>query len=228
MSFLRLSSFAALIACAACSTTPETTLSGTVDTSTFPGAVTSLTAIDSAGVVSSVALASDGSFTLALPAGETYSLSLDVDGAPVPIAARRISATDPSAGYGSLFAVATDGASVDLGELRFVSLIKTQSLTVGSDNIVDVEETCDAGVGSVSGDACIGAEAPVVCADAGMGHGDGDGHHGRGHHGHHHDGGMGDDAATTPVIDVPLADLRAVVLPSEAIPLSLACGMVGC
>lgn len=231
MSFLRISSFAALIACAACSTTPESTISGTVDTSSFPGAVTSLTATDSAGVASTVALASDGSFTLALPAGETYSLALTVDGAAVPVAARRISPTDMSAGYGSLFAVATDGATVDLGELRFVSLVKTQALTVGSDTIVDVEETCEAGLGAITGSACIGSEAPVVCADSGMGHGDGDGdgHRGRGHHGKHpHDGDMGDDAAATPVIDVPLQDLRGVVLPSAAVPLALSCGMVGC
>ena len=65
----------ALVAAAGCATDSDQTLSGQVSASTFPEPVTSIVATGETGTITS-AVASDGSFTLSLPAGDRYRIEL--------------------------------------------------------------------------------------------------------------------------------------------------------
>jgi len=61
------------------------------------------------------AIQSDAAFSLSLPSQETYQLFLDVDGVSVPVATRK-----SDAGYGSVVAIGSDAAAVDMGQCGMV------------------------------------------------------------------------------------------------------------
>mgnify|MGYP001330834530 CR=1 FL=1 len=185
------------------------TLTGIVDSESFPSSVSGVVAVDESGEESLATLGTDGSFALSVAEEATYSLFVETADGRVPVGLR-VTGTS----FGSTLRLGMGAPTADLGSLRYVSQITTKAETV------PVEETCVDGVLSESGGACLEQAATVACEDS-DGDMDGHGHSGR-HHGKH--GGRGHGNSDSELVDVTLEAAPAIVLPSLSLPLSVSCG----
>ena len=113
--------------CGGLTATPETTATGRVALSSFPGSVGAVVAVAGGGKSVRSAVDARGDFALALPKGDTYSLSVVVDGRGVPLVMPRRS--------GKLqrgFKVSSNGVSIALGTVRYLGAGAKPSFVVGS------------------------------------------------------------------------------------------------
>jgi hypothetical protein len=155
----------AAVGCAAKTTAPPgpTAISGSAALSTFPKGATGVAATDEAGHTSSVALASDGRFTLSLPKGHTYKLAFMTGTGAVPLVfPRHTGKLDAS------FNLKTDGAAVRLGTVHYLAAapaagfkvlasMPTQATQQGGDCVDcvndDQQTTCEKSDGTDDGEA---------------------------------------------------------------------------
>lgn len=98
-------------------------LTGSIDQTSFPTALTSVTVARNDGTTTSAAVLDDGSFSIALESGGTYRVLLSPDGASVPVV------LDSSGGrLRTEIQVSSGGGAVNLGTIRYWD----PSATVGS------------------------------------------------------------------------------------------------
>ena len=212
---------AALAGCST-STTASTTsaLTGSIDQSTFPAAVASITVARNDGTTIVAPVLDDGSFSALLETGGTYRLLLSANGTGTPVV---LDARDGR--LRTEIQVTSAGGSVDIGSVQFwdpaakVQGTKTQALT--ETTVTTTDTTCADGVIAGTRQACATAEAPVDCSAANdMSHGCPD---------------MGDDEASAPTAAIPTTTTDAtdtdadpalpMGLPSLNAPAALACAV---
>jgi hypothetical protein len=157
---------AALTGCST-STTASTTsaLTGTIDQSTFPAAVASITVARNDGTTALAPVLDDGSFTALLESGGTYRLLLSADGKGTPVV------LDTSDGrLRTEIQVTSAGGSVEIGSIKYWDPApksqgtSAQALTATTVTTTDV--TCTDGVIAGTRQACATTEAPVDCTAA--------------------------------------------------------------
>ena len=143
-----------------CSTAPPpSTLSGTLEQASFPAPVAAVTFLKSDGTVHLAVVNAAGRFTIALDAGATYRVFLGKDGKSVPLAVR--GAALP---YGSQFTVASDGATVDLGTIRFFDGSIRPYEAVVVQGTAPITNACAGGVLGVTGIPCASSDATIQCS----------------------------------------------------------------
>lgn len=155
------------VACASSHTPSDTSAKGTVALSSFKGgAPTAIVAKDGHGTERSVKLDANGAFAIALPKGDRYALSVEVDGRRVPVVmVRRSGKLDAT------FKVSSRGGIVDLGSVKFLvagpkpTFVTSTAATSSSSSSCDPNGTgnyecvddseqsqCEGGGGSENGD----------------------------------------------------------------------------
>jgi hypothetical protein len=187
-------------AAAGCTTAPApSTLSGTLEQASFPAPVANVTLLKSDGTLHVAAVNAVGRFTIALDAGATYQVFLGRDGQSVPLAVR--SAALP---YGSRFTVTSDGATGDLGTIRFHDgSIQPRELVLAQ-GVAPITNLCSAGVLGATGIPCTTSDATIACSES-SGHMQGGCPNMGGHGGHGgpdmQDASAAPDTSATPIDD---------------------------
>jgi hypothetical protein len=102
-----------LVGCAS-HTVSESRAKGTLAMTSFSSAPQAVVATSGRGVESRATLSAAGAFSLNLPKGDKYSLSVDVEGRRVPLAMARRSGR-----FDRTFKVSSDGVAIDLGAVRY-------------------------------------------------------------------------------------------------------------
>lgn len=107
---------AALVGCSTPSATASTTsaLTGSIDQSTFPAAVASITVARDDGTTALTPVLDDGSFTAVLESGGTYRLLLSADGTGTPVV---LDARDGR--LRTEIHVTSAGGSIDIGTIKY-------------------------------------------------------------------------------------------------------------
>jgi hypothetical protein len=155
-----------LCACSGSSTTSSIT--GTVATG---AAAQSLTATDETGAVTTISVASNGTFSAVLAPGHTYALTVNTAALALPLVFPRSSGQ-----LDSTFTLASAGATVALGALHSVEAMPSTGLEVVSTAIVTAELTVDGGVIDDTGSTatCDQPMGGCVGMDGGHRHGPGE------------------------------------------------------
>jgi large repetitive protein len=156
-------------------TAADSTVQGTLALTSFPATPDSVEAVDESGTATSTEPADDGTFSLALPEGHSYTIDVKSgsDSEPVVFARKDGSLTKK-------FDVTSGSATVDLGTVRHFDQAPDGGFSVrGTDAAAS---DCEDGVVVETGAACVDDDtAPVCDGDQGdhdgdkAGDGDGDG-----------------------------------------------------
>ncbi len=116
-----------LAACASKKTPSDTTASGTVALSSFASPPTSVVATGAAGREVRGTIGVNGAFSVVLPKGDHYALSLETSTGRVPIAMPRRSGR-----LDKTFAVTSAGVVITLGSVRYRAAGSTTELRVAA------------------------------------------------------------------------------------------------
>lgn len=171
--FAAAAAVALVTACAAKSSTPAppTVLTGSAALATFPGAraPTSVRLVDDTGHAITAPIAADGTFSVSLPRGHAYKVTL-VGAAEVPMVFPRASGA-----LDTTFLVKSNGAKVTVGSVRYMAAAPTGGFKVSAtatgskhgDNEVDDDDKASCDDGSDSSDSKTPeADTPDNRADA--------------------------------------------------------------
>ena len=151
------------VACAAKSSVPQSTVTGTAALSSFPSAPSSVTATDEGGHAVHAAVGADGGFSLDLPKGHTYQLAVATEKGDVSLVFPRTNGKlDKS------FVVKSDGASVRLGAVRYLAKAPTTGFHVtssaGSTSPPSGQTGADQGGNCVD---CVNDDQNTICEGGG-------------------------------------------------------------
>ncbi len=143
-----------ITACAAKShPAAETVMSGSAALSTFPNAPTQVRAVDETGAARMVPISADGTFTLTLPHGHAYKVTLAGQANVPMVFPRTTGALDTT------FTIKSKGAKVALGTVRYIPNAPSSGFVVSApsasggkhDGEIEDDETSSCDDGSVGG-----------------------------------------------------------------------------
>jgi hypothetical protein len=146
---------------------PNSTVTATAALTGYPSAPSAGMAIDEHGKTSTSGLNSAGRFSLLLPKGHRYHLAVALSDREVPVVFAR-----GSGRFGGAFSIASGGAKVDLGALRYLPSMLQGSMQVatGSSTMVTIGTSAQSGEcvdGKVAGATtlCVDDDRNVSCDD---------------------------------------------------------------
>jgi hypothetical protein len=157
---------AALTGCTTSATSSTSSaLTGSIEQSTFPAAITSITIARDDGTTAVAPVLDDGTFTALLESGGTYRLLLSADGAGTPVV------LDASGGrLRTEIQVTSGGGSVEIGRVRYWDPSvgsKSQALqTQTAVTTTPTAATCTDGLITGTTQPCAAATAAVDCSAA--------------------------------------------------------------
>ena len=150
--------FALASACGKKAAAPETTLSGTAALTSYPSAPSAVLATDESGRSIRTSLGAAGAFSLTLPAGHKYKISVATAKGNVPLVFPRTGGALDGA-----FSVKSKGANVALGSVRYLARAPVTGFTMA---------TSPAGASGANCENCADDHQDVSCEDGSQGHDD--------------------------------------------------------
>ena len=153
---------------AACSSSPPQVVTGRVASATFPYPVNTVRAVRAGRTVVAAPIASDGSFSIAIPSGSRYRLEFAATaGGAGLIFPRTLGTLDAT------FDVRGHQAAFDLGAVRFVGDPASHTYKTGPAHGLDGE--CEDGIDRSTGAVCVDDEENGGSCEASDGGAEGDG-----------------------------------------------------
>lgn len=155
-------------ACSSSKASPPTVLEGTVAPDGYPAPPTAVLVSDERGSVRSVALTPDGKFSTELAKGHSYRLDVATGRGVVPVVFPRRSGR-----LDTRFAIATSGARIALGQVRYRPAAPATGFTFTTTTSSTVRPaTMGSGDGASKNENEVEDDDDVECHDGSHGHDD--------------------------------------------------------